>query len=543
MQASQVPDAPLPLQQGEEVALQGGASSSDSVVIHPFLHSPLPMLPEPLDFGIELDAFIVPSRKKAGRRGLRLLTQARQDLGAELASSAALGSSMRVDVVQARYLGLLLALIGQQDAEKGGGLDPGSPFRSAARYVWRGGPRPHWASSDAILEVVAALMARSTALMRAAAAACVDAASGVRTPAAMQAYKYLLAAAGQLETAKDRLLPHLPPEDPSVAAEAAAVSALSQHCLAEAQYLTTLRAIAKGTSPTLIASLAAEAASLYAASSEALAQAGAVAPKLGRYAEYRAGTLRALSLTFMALVQWRSPGGAGGARATAAEALRVWAAAKAAATAYDAAEPRTLNLDHRRSDEVVQGILEDTARRVSKNGVDGSPGTPSAAPAMPGGQRLVAAAPYSLPPPDVTFASDVAGWTAGSAGVGAKQDGNAASTAPAGTSTCRAGAPAAQPPPPLIDTSPRPDASPSCGRWLLFCIAAPLFALVSLVGMLVWLLLLPFKLLCLPCGCAAQLAASVVEGLVKLPLRGMLWASGKPYASGQGPKGAVVYGR
>lgn len=100
-----------------------------------------------------------------------------------------------------------------------------------------------------------------------------------------------------------------------------------------------------------------------------------------------------------------------------------------------------------------------------------------------------------------------------------------------------------EPPPPLIDTSPRPDASPSCGRWLLFCIAAPLFVLVSLVGMLVWLLLLPFKLLCLPCGCAAQLAASVVEGLVKLPLRGMLWASGKPYASGQGPKGAVVYGR
>lgn len=166
-----------------------------------------------------------------------------------------------------------------------------------------------------------------------------------------------MAAAGQLETAKDRLLPHLPPEDPSVAAEAAAVSALSQHCLAEAQYLTTLRAIAKGTSPTLIASLAAEAASLYAASSEALAQAGAVAPKLGRYAEYRAGTLRALSLTFMALVQWRSPGGAGGARATAAEALRVWAAAKAAATAYDAAEPRTLNLDHRRSDEVGAGCV------------------------------------------------------------------------------------------------------------------------------------------------------------------------------------------
>lgn len=162
-----------------------------------------------------------------------------------------------------------------------------------------------------------------------------------------------MAAAGQLETAKGRLLPLLPPADPSIASETALVTALSQHCLAEAQYLTTLRAIAKGTSPTLIASLAAEAASLYAASGAALTQAGAPAPKLGQYAEYREGTLRALSLGFTALVQWRSPAGAGGARPTAKEALRLWGAAKAAATAYDAAEPRTLNLDHRRADEVL----------------------------------------------------------------------------------------------------------------------------------------------------------------------------------------------
>lgn len=186
MQETQAPDAPPPPVQGGEVALAGGASASDSVVIHPFLHTPPPMLPEPLDFGTELDACIMPSRKKAGRRNLRLLTQARQDLGAELASSAALGSSLRVDVVQARYLGLLLALLGQTDVETGAGLDTAGPFRSAARYSWRGGARPHWATVDAFLELVAVLVAGATALMRAAATACVDSATGVQTPSAMQ---------------------------------------------------------------------------------------------------------------------------------------------------------------------------------------------------------------------------------------------------------------------------------------------------------------------------------------------------------------------
>lgn len=72
----------------------------------------------------------------------------------------------------------------------------------------------------------------------------------------------------------------------------------------------------------------------------------------------------------------------------------------------------------------------------------------------------------------------------------------------------------------------------------MFCIAAPLFVAVSLVGMLIWLVLLPVKLLCLPCGCAAQLAADVVEGLIKLPLRGMMWAGGR--SAGAGPSNAIA---
>ncbi len=60
-------------------------------------------------------------------------------------------------------------------------------------------------------------------------------------------------------------------------------------------------------------------------------------------------------------------------------------------------------------------------------------------------------------------------------------------------------------------------------------IAMPFLVIISLVGAVVWLVLLPFKCLCCPCGCAAQLLWSAVEWLLKAPFRALLWASGKPW--------------
>jgi hypothetical protein len=55
----------------------------------------------------------------------------------------------------------------------------------------------------------------------------------------------------------------------------------------------------------------------------------------------------------------------------------------------------------------------------------------------------------------------------------------------------------------------------------------PLLILVSLLGIIVWLLLLPFKLCCccLPCACAVQLMWNVMEYLIKAPLHGAIWAA------------------
>lgn len=66
-------------------------------------------------------------------------------------------------------------------------------------------------------------------------------------------------------------------------------------------------------------------------------------------------------------------------------------------------------------------------------------------------------------------------------------------------------------------------------QWLLVFIAMPLLLIISLVGVVVWLLVLPLKCFCCPLGCAAQLIWSVVEWFLKAPFRAMLWASGKPW--------------
>ena len=60
-------------------------------------------------------------------------------------------------------------------------------------------------------------------------------------------------------------------------------------------------------------------------------------------------------------------------------------------------------------------------------------------------------------------------------------------------------------------------------------VAMPFLAIISLVGAIVWVILLPIKCFCCPLGCAAQLLWSAVEWLLKAPFRALLWASGKPW--------------
>jgi hypothetical protein len=111
--------------------------------------------------------------------------------------------------------------------------------------------------------------------------------------------------------------------------------------------------------------------------------------------------------------------------------------------------------------------------------------------------------------------------------------------------------PAVQGPPSKAATSPPAAAPPaqqaeqegrqdgcccSCLRWLLFLLAFPLMVLISAVGIVLWVVLLPVKIICCPCGCLIQIIANIVEYLIKAPLRLILWATGKPWEPSGGQK-------
>lgn len=185
--------------------------------------------------------------------------------------------------------------------------------------------------------------------------------------------------------------------------------------------------------------------------------------------------------------------------------------------------------------QVLFGIISQIARTLGAN-VSGAPCNLGAL-ALPTGQRLAKAAPYNFPKPDAAFVQGLARWTGG----GGLTPPAAQHMAPgppgalAGAKVAPAGA--ATPAAPVQASGNHADDAgcPSCVRWLLFCIAAPLLVIVSVAGMLLWVLFLPIRLLCPLCGCPMYALVSAVEALIKMPLRAMLWASSKE----QGPKGAV----
>lgn len=153
---------------------------------------------------------------------------------------------------------------------------------------------------------------------------------------------------------------------------------------------------------------------------------------------------------------------------------------------------------------------------------------PKEAPDPPAPQRLVTVLPLVWPdaPEDVVKHRLDLAVGAGAMPIRAASNGAPLAMQPlaSGAAVLNGTAPAPASPP---AATPAPQAA--WWRWLLVAIALPLLAVVSLVGVLVWLVLLPVKILCCPLGCAAQVLADVVEWVIKAPLRGMLWASGKPW--------------
>lgn len=49
-------------------------------------------------------------------------------------------------------------------------------------------------------------------------------------------------------------------------------------------------------------------------------------------------------------------------------------------------------------------------------------------------------------------------------------------------------------------SAPQEEEKPACWRWLLVIIAMPVLAILTVVGIVLWLILLPIKIVCCPIG-------------------------------------------
>ncbi|KAF5831327.1 hypothetical protein DUNSADRAFT_13301 [Dunaliella salina] len=69
-----------------------------------------------------------------------------------------------------------------------------------------------------------------------------------------------------------------------------------------------------------------------------------------------------------------------------------------------------------------------------------------------------------------------------------------------------------------------------CFRAIIYIFCLPFLLILSVFGMLIWLVLQLFACICsccAPCACAAQAAASVMNTIVKAPFKMAMWVGDK----------------
>ena len=157
---------------------------------------------------------------------------------------------------------------------------------------------------------------------------------------------------------------------------------------------------------------------------------------------------------------------------------------------------------------------------------------PEELPGPPEPKRLVTPTEFQLPAPSLAVSEGVAStcYASSSAGVGSASVALHQPGTSMDTKQAVAGQPG-QPPAEVstIATGQEGTSDTACWRWLLVIVALPLLAIISVVGIIVWVVLLPLKCCCCPVGMVAQLVWDAFEWMIKAPLRGLLWASGKPW--------------
>ncbi|QDZ20957.1 hypothetical protein A3770_04p34750 [Chloropicon primus] len=259
---------------------------------------------------------------------------------------------------------------------------------------------------------------------------------------------------------------------------------LSQVALSDAKSITVAIAIEKKSSNGLVSALAHDAAQVF---ENRQSDGDGLRPKWKFYALWKEQVCKSLALAFQALHNLEL-GEGGIAKLCSSTALRDYNdVGILSRDSYDGCGKPSATADHAAYDESCIKFLSETARRAEReNAIVHMKGTAtSLPPPVKRGLPRVEEIEPGMPAPKecvIEIPED------------ASKDGKQSNN--------------------------------SCFRRTMVYLAMPLLALISLMGAVVWLLLLPLKLIpCLcPVACGLQLLWEAIEYMLKAPLHACVWA-------------------
>eukprot|EP00803_Ostreobium_quekettii_P003877 evm.model.scf_167.18 EVM.evm.TU.scf_167.18 scf_167:116551-119421(-) len=479
------------------------------------------------------------------------LTECRRNLLSALRTTDS--DAKAVDASLAAYLSKLQHLIRPLEGHGTQSPEPGPPWAdagvaAAVSVEWRhalnegAGAEARMARADAAqprgdvrFEMASVLL--SVAMWKASKAAAVvcGVATGADNSLVAQAHQLYREAAGVVQHLSDKHVEGLGAQKAGDLDENI-LAGLYKFMLAEAESLTVLRAIEKGNVSSLIAGLALDVSQLYAQAFESVQR--AVAPtvqalqdsaphrrahsrtssqdmgvkgwtgycrKFGSYLRYKAACFKSCMLAYHALDRMQATQG-GDAVRLSQEADQILRTAAILGREYDGLPPNASDYQRQTFAFHLSDRVTKIEAQCQKDNVSVyMQKVPDTLPELPEAKQLVSAIDYSLPPPepsidyslfscfDLTQSSEHV--------VDVVEEGK-----------------------PVVEKQ-----EGAWWRWLLAAFAIPFLVVASVLGMLVWIILLPVKLFCCPLGFAAQLMWDITEWVIKAPARVALWASGKPW--------------
>eukprot|EP01023_Acetabularia_acetabulum_P066942 TRINITY_DN9126_c0_g1_i10.p1 TRINITY_DN9126_c0_g1~~TRINITY_DN9126_c0_g1_i10.p1 ORF type:complete len:608 (-),score=98.48 TRINITY_DN9126_c0_g1_i10:101-1846(-) len=370
--------------------------------------------------------------------------------------------------------------------------------------------------------------------------------SGINTVDSQQIYAQYLDAGGICKHILDKYVDTMV-TCPAMDCQKQTVTALMNFFMAEAQHITVLRAISKGNHPSLISSLASDTADLFSAAGEKLQEIvnmqlafqrksyTGCGIKLQAYISFKSYAMTTIAYSYNGLRLLGDGEGGGAVKSCEYSSELLKGDVTSAAKTYTKTLPLTSTAQYAQFIKVIEVQVSTNLSKCKKdNDSVYFQKVAEQTPSLGEPKRLIKVQfPISIVPnsevrPEVMSAFQPP----------RKWD----------KSRTRKQMEAAT----LVTTDNKQEAGdqvqeekkekqPTCYdsgcclflRWLLVIIMMPILVIISLVGCIIWIIFLPFKIICCPIACCIQIIWNIVEWIIKAPFRATLWAAGKPWQPAQ----------